>query len=107
MIQLKESVPRDALDRIVREIAKGRAITKTARNEQKKLTAIYLNNIAAGIALAAIAIPLVVLFTGKPVANVRQAITDNAQYWYGLLSVFWCSLGLHWLAVRSLRSLED
>ena len=86
---------------------------KAARNEQRKLTATYVNNVAIAFFIAGVAVPYFkYAYTPPPtVAAWWQALGTPDGMYYSTAAVFIgalaISLLLHWLARGFLDALED
>jgi hypothetical protein len=71
------------------------------RREQIKLTATFLNTVAAGCVVAGIIAPMAALFLG--LMNAQVSVWSGAAL-VGTLAAI--SGGLHWLARRVLRRIK-
>jgi hypothetical protein len=73
-------------------------LSKLVRNEQRKLTATYLNG-------AAIAVMGVGGFT--PIVALAQSVNPSLSAFVVVIGCILASAGLHWLARRTLGGLEE
>jgi hypothetical protein len=77
-------------------------VGKQARNEKRKLTAAYLNNLAVGIAIAGLIAPYI--------ASITPHITFQGTPSYPKVAIvvaFCISILLHFIARSILSELED
>jgi formate/nitrite transporter FocA (FNT family) len=83
---------------------------KAARNERLKITATYLNNIAAGLFVAGFAIPYLAIYPTEH-KSIQMMLATDADKLYGLLfalaTAFIASMGAHLLARNLLATVED
>jgi hypothetical protein len=97
--------------------SKGKEMEKAARNETRKLTATYLNNIAVALLIAGIAIPLLSFLRSTPGDDVEwfksfsnlnfaEAFQKASDIGVPLAAIV-ISILLHFIARRSLENVED
>src|SRR5262245_8689569 len=100
-------------------MSKSERLSKTAETERVKLAAVYLNNIAVGVMLGGVFVPLFGLFQRLPLSltvPISSLIKAYLRTFFGLQSfVFWivaiiallASAFLHARAMKILENLKD
>ncbi|WP_172121545.1 amino acid transporter [Devosia sp. 919] len=73
-------------------------MSKLVRNEQRKLTATYMN----GVPMALVGIGAL-----APIVALAQSSSGSPTAAFVVVGCFISSLGLHWLARRHLKGLEE
>lgn len=77
-------------------------MNKSARNERRKITATYTNAVASAIIAVGILAPIAAVFYGGASSTV-----GGVNFVSGFVVCIIASLGLHWLARRFLKAVEE
>jgi hypothetical protein len=77
-------------------------VGKAARNERRKLLATYCNNMAVGMTLGGVLLP-VLTWASKPESTTRDLLVILPFMLIGFMAAFF----LRFLADRSARKIED